>query len=109
MADEAQRYKLRGCTGDNGSCYAEMVIHHDGDYMLHSACTKLETELQTVLQREAAPQVRHDNKLDQIAALHAEIIEQGRLVQIAASGESKYGAMSAGEYIKWALGKLGGK
>jgi hypothetical protein len=48
-------------------------------------------------------------QLSDIAALHADIIDQGRKVQIAASGESKYGAMSAGDYIEWVLGKLEGK
>ncbi len=47
-----------------------------------------------------------ESELRDLRALHAEIIEQGRKVQIAASGESKYGAMSAGEYIDWVLGKL---
>lgn len=45
----------------------------------------------------------------EVASLHADIIEQGRKVQIAASGESKYGAMSDSEFIEWMLGKLEGK
>jgi hypothetical protein len=42
-------------------------------------------------------------------ALHSSIIEQGRLVQIGASGESKYGAMSDSEFIEWMLNLLEGK
>jgi hypothetical protein len=47
-----------------------------------------------------------ETKLRDTKALHASIIEQGRLVQIGASGESKYGAMSEGEYIEWMMGRL---
>jgi len=66
---------------------------------------KLETELDNY--RLTFRAIERQSKV--IADLHASIIEQGRLVQIGASGESKYGAMSAGEYIEWMLGKLEGK
>jgi hypothetical protein len=87
----------------------------NGAWVLHSEYYKLETELRDMTIDRDLWQSDHNEdcpnaaSLESIQALHASIIEQGRLVQIGASGESKYGAMSAGEYIEWVKGELGGK
>jgi hypothetical protein len=49
-----------------------------------------------------------ETELLDLRALHASIIEQGRLVQIGASGESEHGAMSDSRYIEWVKGRLEG-
>jgi hypothetical protein len=95
MADKVQRPKPQG--GD----YRPHYRKREADAYMDQVETELDNYRLTFRAIERQSKV--------IAALHASIIEQGRLVQIGASGESKYGAMSAGEYIEWVLNKLEGK
>ena len=104
MADKRQRQgglrPLRACPKcglgmpDSHVCKGAQPLE---DYFKEAYRRTLESERKLLLQ------------LSDVASLHADIIEQGRKVQIAASGESKYGAMSAGEYIEWMLNLLEGR
>ena len=104
MADKMQRQgglrPLRTCPNcglgmpDSHVCRGAQPLE---DYFKEAYRRTSESELKLLLQ------------LSDVASLHADIIEQGRKVQIAASGESKYGAMSDSDFIEWALGKLEGK
>jgi hypothetical protein len=109
MADKVQRY---GTNVDLSGC-----PHEHGGYVTYSAFADLEAERAKLWTKNRELLGSNDVKsavlgtikdeLRDLKALHADIIEQGRLVQIGASGESKYGAMSAGEYIEWVMGELG--
>jgi len=89
MADRVQRFQPHDWTDGNGG--SSMRTSLVGSYVDYLDYVKIAAEL------------------CDLNALHADLIDHGRKVQIAASGESKYGAMSDSEFIEWALGKLEGK
>ncbi|WP_348269731.1 hypothetical protein P8936_16410 [Edaphobacter paludis] len=100
MADKVQRYGHSEFYRGEG-----LDLREDGPYVRHEDYAKIEAELDNY--RLTFRAIERQSKV--IAALHASIIEQGRLVQIGVSGESKYGAMSDSDFIEWMLGKLEGR
>lgn len=75
--DKVQRFHVTTRT-TNGVNVATMTPAGKGKYVHYAAYAKLETELQTVLQRESGSQARHDAKLD---ALETELRDTKKLLE----------------------------